>query len=138
LLYTDRVIVSPAVPVFRDDDGALLADPYPVTFLTAAAPNRSAIERNQPAAAREIPTTLTRRAARVLDVAAAHGARRLVLGAWGCGVFGNDPAEVATAFAESLAVRPGFDHVTFAILDPRPGRPVLAAFEDRLRPQGPA
>src|SRR5688572_30853504 len=50
-----------SVPVFRDDDGALLADPYPVTFLTAATPNRSAIERNQPAAAREISTTLARR-----------------------------------------------------------------------------
>lgn len=132
LLYSDRIIVSPDVPVFRDDDGALLADPYPVTFLTAAAPNRSAIERNQPAAAREISTTLARRAARVLDVAAAHGARRLVLGAWGCGVFGNAPAEVATAFAEALAVRPRFEHVTFAILDPRSGRPVLGAFERRF------
>jgi uncharacterized protein (TIGR02452 family) len=138
LLYSDRVIVSPAVPVFRDDDGALLTEAYPVTFLTAAAPNRAAIERNQPAAAGEITTTLVRRAARVLDVAATHGSRRLVLGAWGCGVFGNDPAEVATAFAEALADRPWFEHVTFAILDPRPGRPVLAAFERRFRPREPA
>lgn len=137
LLYSDRIIVSPRVPVFRDDDGALLADPYPVTFLTAAAPNRTAIERNQPAAAGEITATLARRAARVLDVAAAHGSHRLVLGAWGCGVFGNDPAVVATAFAEALAGRPRFEHVTFAILDPRPGRPVLAAFERCLGPGGP-
>lgn len=133
LLYSDRVIVSPDVPVFRDDDGALLADPCTVTFLTAAAPNRSAIERSQPAAGREINATLVRRAARVLDVAAAHGNHRLVLGAWGCGVFGNDPAEVATAFAEALAGRSRFEHVTFAILDPRPGRPVLGTFERRLR-----
>ena len=132
LLYSDRVIVSPGVPVFRDDDCALLTDPYPVTFLTAAAPNRSAIGRSQPAAAREITATLVRRAARVLDVAAAHGNHRLVIGAWGCGVFSNDPAEVATAFAEALAGRPRFEHVTFAILDPRPGRHVLATFERRL------
>lgn len=134
LLYSDRVIVSPRVPVFRGDDGALLAEPHLVTFLTAAAPNRSAIERSQPAAARSITATLARRAARVLDVAAAHGNRRLVLGAWGCGVFGNDPTEVAAAFAEALADRPRFERVTFAILDPRPGRPVLTAFERRLRP----
>ncbi|GHH66499.1 TIGR02452 family protein [Promicromonospora soli] len=133
LLYSDRVIVSPLVPVFRDDDGALLAEPYAVTFLTAAAPNRSAIARSQPAATREIAATLIRRAARVLDVAAAHGNHRLVLGAWGCGVFGNDPAEVATAFAKALVGRPRFEHVTFAILDPRPGRPVLTAFESCLR-----
>jgi uncharacterized protein (TIGR02452 family) len=132
LLYSDRVIVSPRVPVFRDDDGALLGEPYPVTFLTAAAPNRSAIARSQPAAAREITTTLIRRATRVLDVAAAHGNHRLVLGAWGCGVFGNDPAEVATAFTKALAGRPRFEHVTFAILDPRPGRLVLTAFEKTL------
>lgn len=137
LLYSDRIILSPEVPVFRDDDGALLAEPYPVTFLTAAAPNRAAIERNQPAAAGAIDATLARRAARVLDVAAAHGSHRLVLGAWGCGVFGNDPAEVASAFAHALAVRPWFEHVTFAILDPRPARPVLAAFERRLGPGWP-
>ncbi|MGW2091463.1 TIGR02452 family protein [Promicromonospora sukumoe] len=133
LLYTDRVIVSPDVPVFRDDDGALLAEPYPVTFLTAAAPNRSAVERNQPDDVRDVVPTLVRRAARVLDVAAAHGSRRLVLGAWGCGVFGNDADEVASAFAQALAGPPRFEQVTFAILDHRPGRPVLGAFESRLQ-----
>ncbi len=133
LLYSDRVILSPDVPVIRDDDGVLLAEPYPVTFLTAAAPNLSAIERNQPPAVGEVRATLARRAARVLDVAAAHGSRRIVLGAWGCGVFGNDPADVASAFAEALAERPRFEHVTFAILDARPGQPVLGAFEKRLR-----
>lgn len=133
LLYTDRIIVSPDVPVFRDDDGTLLAEPYPVTFLTAAAPNRSAVERNQPAAVRDVVPTLVRRAARVLDVAAAHGSRRLVLGAWGCGVFGNDADEVASAFAQALAGPPRFERVTFAILDHRPGRPVLGAFESRLQ-----
>ncbi|MFE7503713.1 TIGR02452 family protein [Promicromonospora sp. NPDC057488] len=133
LLYSDRVIVSPDVPVFRDDDGALLAEPHPVTFLTAAAPNRAAIERNQPDDARAVTATLVRRAARVLDVAAAHGSRRIVLGAWGCGVFGNDAAEVASAFAEALAERPRFEHVTFAILDARPGQPVLGAFKGRLQ-----
>ena len=35
----DRVIHSPGVPVFRDDRGRLLDEPYPVGFLTSAAPN---------------------------------------------------------------------------------------------------
>ena len=60
---------------------------------------------------------LPRRAARVLAVAAAHGHRRIVLGAWGCGVFGNDPATVAEAFAEALRQHP-MDHVVFAVLGP--------------------
>jgi len=38
----------------------------------------------------------------VLRVMAAQGHRTAVLGAWGCGVFRNDPREVATAFAEWL------------------------------------
>jgi uncharacterized protein (TIGR02452 family) len=128
LTYSDRVIYSPAVPVFRDDRGAMLPAPYPVTFLTAAAPNLAAIVRGQPALAAEVPAVLLRRAARVLAVAAAHGHRRLVLGAWGCGVFGNDPAVVADAFRTALAGRPEFTEVVFAVLDSRRGTPVHTAF----------
>jgi uncharacterized protein (TIGR02452 family) len=60
---------------------------------------------------------LRRRAARVLAVAAAHRHRRLVLGAWGCGVFGNDPTMVAEAFAAALERYP-MEHVVFAVLGP--------------------
>jgi len=84
------VIWSPAVPVFRDDQGHLLDEPYTTSFLTAAAPNRGAIASNQPENLPDVPATLRRRARRVLTVAAAHGHRSLVLGAWGCGVFAND------------------------------------------------
>lgn len=133
LTYSDRVIYSPGVPVFRDDDGALLAQPYRVAFLTAAAPNLGAIARNQPQHVDAVPGILLRRAARVLQVAAAHGHRRLVLGAWGCGVFGNDPATVAEAFRTSLRANPFFDQVVFAVLDRQRGAPVLAAFADAFR-----
>ncbi|MFI1988538.1 TIGR02452 family protein [Actinoplanes sp. NPDC020271] len=130
LLYTDRVIYAPSVPVFRDDKGRLLPAPYPASFLVSAAPNRSAITRNQPAAIPGIRPSLESRAARVLRVAAAHGHRVLVLGAWGCGVFGNDPAEVAQVFARTLAVSPWFDLVVFAVLDR--GGNIRKAFEDAL------
>jgi uncharacterized protein (TIGR02452 family) len=132
LTYSDRVIYSPRVPVFRDDRGNLLPEPYEVSFLTAAAPNRSAILRNQPERAEGIPAALLQRAARVLHVAAAHGHRRLVLGAWGCGVFGNDPAVVAETFRVALRDNPYFDHVVFAVLDRQKGTPTLAAFAEEL------
>lgn len=132
LTYSDRVIYSPNVPVFRDDKGNLLAEPYEVSFLTAAAPNRSAILRNQPERADGVPAALERRAVRVLRVAAVHGHRRLVLGAWGCGVFGNDPATVAQAFRTALRDNRFFDHVVFAVLDRQRGTPTLAAFADAL------
>ncbi|MEU9274113.1 TIGR02452 family protein [Streptomyces sp. NPDC048342] len=138
--YTDRVIHSPAVPVFRDDRGALLAEPWRAGFLTAAAPNAGVIRRTAPERAGELPDVLAVRAGRVLEVAAAHGYRRLVLGAWGCGVFQNDPAQVAGAFRELLG--PGgrfartFEHVVFGVLDRTPGSVVRAAFGETFRTVG--
>ncbi|MEU2715428.1 TIGR02452 family protein [Streptomyces sp. NPDC007205] len=130
--YTDRVIHSPAVPVFRDDRGRLLAEPYRAGFLTAAAPNAGVVRRTEPERAAELPDALAVRAERVLQTAAAHGYRRLVLGAWGCGVFQNDPVQVAGAFRVLLG--PGgrfartFEHVVFGVLDRTPGAVVREAF----------
>ncbi|MEU4930614.1 TIGR02452 family protein [Streptomyces yokosukanensis] len=137
--YTDRVIHSPAVPVFRDDRGRLLAQPYLAGFLTAAAPNAGVVRRTEPRRAADLPGALAVRAERVLETAAAHGYRRLVLGAWGCGVFQNDPAEVAGAFRALLG--PGgrfagtFEHVVFGVLDRTPGATVREAFV-RAFPEG--
>ncbi|MFI0163279.1 TIGR02452 family protein [Streptomyces sp. NPDC017095] len=130
--YSDRVIHSPGVPVFRDDRGRLLAEPFRAGFLTAAAPNAGVIRRTAPERAAGLPGALAVRAERVLETAAAHGYRRLVLGAWGCGVFQNDPAQVAGAFRAAL--RPGgrfassFEHVVFGVLDRTPGAAVREAF----------
>jgi uncharacterized protein (TIGR02452 family) len=138
LRYSDRVIYSPGVPVFRADDGILLEEPYTTSFLTAAAPNLGAIVTGQPEAADGVPGVLAARAARVIAVAAAHGHRRLVLGAWGCGVFRNDPVTVAEAFAGQLArTKRLFDHVVFAVLDRQRGTPTYAAFTRALSLQAP-
>ncbi|GLW91922.1 TIGR02452 family protein [Actinokineospora globicatena] len=134
LVYSDRVIYSPRVPVFRDDKGTFLPAPYPVTFLTASAPNHGAVARTQPHHLAKIPEILTRRAARVLQVAAANNHRRLLLGAWGCGVFANDPATVATAFHTALRENPFFDQVTFAVYDRHPTSPTRTAFTTTFQP----
>ncbi|MFJ7342998.1 TIGR02452 family protein [Streptomyces sp. NPDC101110] len=132
--YTDRVIHSPAVPVFRDDRGGLLTEPYTAGFLTSPAPNAGVVLRTAPERTHELPRVLAVRAERVLETAAAHGYTGLVLGAWGCGVFRNDPAQVARAFRTLLG--PGgrfsetFEHVVFAILDRTRDRAVLRAFEE--------
>ncbi|CAL9602139.1 hypothetical protein SUDANB120_05463 [Streptomyces sp. enrichment culture] len=120
--YTDRVIHSPGVPVFRDDRGELLDTPFRAGFLTSPAPNAGTIRRQEPERAPEIPAALARRAERVLETAALHGYRRLVLGAWGCGVFRNDPTEVAEAFHALLTGRFAgvFERVVFGILDRNP------------------
>jgi uncharacterized protein (TIGR02452 family) len=133
LLYSDALILSPDCPVFRGDDGALLPQPYAVTFITSAAPNAGAVADNQPEAVAQIPSVLARRAEGVLAVAAAHGCRHLVLGAWGCGVFRNDPGVVAEAFAAHLvrgAWAGRFERVVFSVLDTSPSQATFAAFSE--------
>ncbi|MEU8518688.1 TIGR02452 family protein [Streptomyces sp. NBC_01216] len=130
--YSDRVIHSPGVPVFRDDRGALLEEPFTVGFLTSPAPNAGVIRRRTPELADRIPAALAARAERVLETAVAGDYRRLVLGAWGCGVFRNDPAEVAGAFARLLTgggrFAGHFDEIVFAVLDRTRDRATLGAF----------
>ncbi|WP_162832963.1 TIGR02452 family protein [Streptomyces sp. CB09001] len=137
--YTDRVVHSPGVPVFRDDRGRLLDEPFRAGFLTSAAPNAGVVLRTAPERAADLPAALARRAERVLETAAAHGYRRLVLGAWGCGVFRNDPARVAGAFRTLLGpdgrFAGAFERVAFGILDRTPGATVRVAFE-RAFPEG--
>ncbi|WP_329079931.1 MULTISPECIES: TIGR02452 family protein [unclassified Streptosporangium] len=134
-LYSDRAIFSPAVPVFRDDRGGLLARPYPVSFLTVAAPNAGAMDESDERRAR-LPEVLFERSGRVLSLFAALGLRGLVLGAWGCGVFRNSPALVAACFATHLgpsgAFRGRFERVVFAVLDDAPGTPTHDAFARAL------
>ncbi|MEC4807015.1 MAG: TIGR02452 family protein [Jaaginema sp. PMC 1079.18] len=121
LLYSNHIIYSPGCPVFRLDDGTLLDEPYCVDFITSPAPNLGAIERNEPKAKKEVPGVLRDRASKILTLAAYHNCDALVLGAWGCGVFRNNPAVVAQVFADLLlpsSVFWGrFDMVLFSVLD---------------------
>lgn len=132
VFYTDMVIHSPGVPVFRDDRGRLLDTPYTVGFLTSPAPNAGVIRSREPGLAHRIPAALADRAERVLEVAAVHGYRRLVLGAWGCGVFMNDPAQVAGAFRALLTdggrFAGHFEQIVFGIPDRDPESATRAAF----------
>jgi len=130
LRYSDRMIYSPAVPVFRDETGALLDEPYPVSFITSAAPNRGALPPGT-----DVSTTLRRRAWKVLALAAAERHEHLVLGAWGCGVFRNDPTEMAQTWSDLLkgTFSGRFAHVVMAVWDPKGTTPQYRAFADVFR-----
>jgi uncharacterized protein (TIGR02452 family) len=132
-LYLDLAIFSPLVPFFRDDFHTLLEHPIFASVITAPAPNARAIAEREPASGRLAGPALRRRAQLILEIAAAHRVDRLVLGAWGCGVFGNDPHTVAGIFADLL--KPGgpyahdFERVVFAVLDRSAEKSSLRAFE---------
>jgi uncharacterized protein (TIGR02452 family) len=123
---TDWAILSPAVPVFRTDDGATLPEPWPLDVITCAAPFAPAL--GQPLAG----DLLAQRIDRVLEIARAYGYAALVLGAWGCGAFGNDPDRTAGDFRSALEgpFAGAFAHVVFAIADWTPERMFLGPFRD--------
>jgi uncharacterized protein (TIGR02452 family) len=123
---TDWAIYSPDVPVFRKDDGTELDHPWLLSFLTSAAPYAPAI--GQP----EAGNLLQKRILRVFAIARAYGYSALVLGAWGCGAFGNDPHRTAGSFRHALETEysGAFSDVVFAITDWSPERRFLAPFRD--------
>lgn len=131
-LYTDHMIYSPEVPFFRVHGRELLERSFSASVITAPAPN-AGVHRNRGGTRRSLEDALRRRAGYVLALAEARGHRQLLLGAWGCGVFRNDPNLVADAFGKWLAherFAGSFDAVCFAILDR--GGVTRAAFERRF------
>jgi uncharacterized protein (TIGR02452 family) len=127
---------SPQCPVFRSDDGVLLEQAYFVDFITAPAPNAGAVMKNQPSLVAQIEGVLKERASKLLSLAAHHGCEVLVLGAWGCGVFRNDPVMLAGVFRELLEPDGPywgrFRKVVFAVLDTSRSQRTYQAFLERF------
>ncbi|MGF7031130.1 uncharacterized protein (TIGR02452 family) [Paenibacillus mucilaginosus] len=131
-LYSDYMIYSPAVPVFRDDEDRLLPEAYPAAFITAPAVNAGVVREREPEAAEQIGSVMRGRIRRVLYAAMLHGHHTVVLGAYGCGVFRNRPQEVAAWFREVLAEEAfagAFARVVFAVYDRSAGQETFRAFE---------
>ena len=118
-MFSDYVIHSPNVPVFRTDDGRLLEEPWHLSVLTSPAVNGYALRHYEPERESEIPAIMRARTARLLRVATEHAERRLVLGAWGCGAFGLDSEMMAGIFFDALMgpFAGSFDEIAFAITD---------------------
>jgi uncharacterized protein (TIGR02452 family) len=133
-LYTDYVIYSPSVAVFRDDEGKLRETPFTCSFVSSPAPNAGAVLRQDPTCGYEIRQALRSRIDKILSVAATRGYDAIVLGAWGCGVFKNDPEEVAAQFREALtdSCAGVFKLVHFAVLDHSSNGVVITPFQQAL------
>ena len=130
--YSDYMIYSPAVPVFRADNGALLDDYYVTSFITSPAVNAGVIRQREPERVEEIYQIMSQRLEKVLWVAYENRYTSLVLGAWGCGVFANDPNMISKIFAELLGKQSRlatyFKHITYAIYDSSVNQKVYKSF----------
>lgn len=111
-MYKNRALYSPSI-LFQKEQQQFSCD-----VLTCAAPNRSGTD----VSTEENASVLDSRIKFVLDIALAHDPDVLILGAFGCGVFGQDPAQVASVFKKYLAAADlpyHFKKVIFAIPDSR-------------------
>ena len=97
---SDAMIVSPEVEVFRDENGDLLEETVIVAVLTCAAPMIS--YGTEGMSEEEYQEMFYKRIVGVIKCSAYFGYRDLVLGAWGCGAFGNDAAVVSDLFLRAI------------------------------------
>lgn len=133
--YSDACIYSPDVVVFKRDAEYPELMPedewFEVDVVTCAAPNLRRMPSNffnpssgswRSVSDEELYRLHVSRGRRICEVAAANGATSLVLGAFGCGAFQNDPRVVARAYRAVLEeMGPFFERVEFAVFCP-PGR----------------
>lgn len=131
MMYTDHAIYSPDVIFFRDGGFRLTADPVRASVLTLPAVNMGQVLLKAEDADKA-KRVMRRRMALALAIFAEKGAKNLVLGAYGCGVFRNDPQLIAAWWKELLAESVGscFDSVFHAVLDRSKNTACINAFED--------
>lgn len=139
-LFSDRLIYTPGVTVFKTDDDIPKLMPrrsrFRVDVITCAAPyNARRRDRG------ELKAIFMSRIRNIFEAALDNGARTLILGAFGCGAFQNPPDVVAAAFRETIEENGYdgmFDRIVFAIKSTAGGDasapcPNITAFEREFR-----
>ncbi len=133
-LHTDACIYSPGVTIFKTDEDypTMMAqkDWVRVDVISCAAPNLRPSPSNQynvdPGDAaniqsKELHDIHLQRAKGIMSVAVENNVDTLVLGAFGCGAFMNDPSIVAEAYRDALDEMAGYFQVIEFAVYCRPG-----------------
>ena len=103
-LHNDDIIYTPKVLIIKDDDHNMLATPFLVDVISCAAPNLREKPNNAynlgdgnkvQISDNELLALHEKRARKIFASAIANGVEVLILGAFGCGAFCNDPYVVA-------------------------------------------
>ncbi|KIK95763.1 hypothetical protein PAXRUDRAFT_32794 [Paxillus rubicundulus Ve08.2h10] len=139
--YYHAMVYTPSVVVVRNDGGDWVS-PFEIDVLTSAAVNAGDVRSKNNKGERinsaelesKINTTMMERMARVLFLMEQQGAKNIVLGSFGTGVFRNNVEVVARIWADLLTgqgarYKHSFDRVVFAIL----GMSTYSAFGQAFR-----
>ena len=100
-LYSDRMMYSPNVPIIRDDNGKLLDGPLLASFITSPAVNRK-VASKMFIKDKTINKAMDLRIRKILSLALENNPSVIVLGAFGCGVFGNKKEVVYKIFEDAI------------------------------------
>ncbi len=133
MCYTDCAIYSPDVVFFRNGAFELLPQFVTASVLTMPAVNFGQVLLKGEDAG-EAWQVMRRRMYLTLLGFAAKGDINLILGAYGCGVFRNDPNAVAAEWENLLntTFKGVFNTVVFAVLDSSKRKESIRAFETRF------
>ncbi len=120
---SDAMMFTPEVEIIRDENGTLLDETVIVAVLTCAAP--MVTQGREGMSEDEYRNMVYNRIMGMLKCAAYFGYKNLVLGAWGCGVFGNDAHVISDLFYRALkemefngmCEKDFFRRIDFAVLD---------------------
>lgn len=123
---SDAMMFTPEVEIIRDENGILLEETVVVAVLTCAAPMVTQGKEGLSESAYQ--DMVYNRIMGMLKCAAYFGYRHLVLGAWGCGAFGNDAHVISDLFYRALkelrfngmSESDFFRRIDFAVLDRTP------------------
>ncbi len=145
-IHNDDIIFTPSVTVFKTDTSyPKMMNPdewYDVDVITCAAPNLRSDPSNGynpddgeavKVSDDELKAIHEKRLRRILDVAVSEGCEVVILGAFGCGAFRNDPRIVAAAAKKVLPdYIYAFDVIEYAIYSGRRDTGNYDAFKNAL------
>ncbi|MBP1960909.1 TIGR02452 family protein [Paenibacillus aceris] len=131
MMYTDHAIYSPDVVFFRDPRFGLIECPVTASVLTLPAVNYGQVhlKGEDP---RKAECVMKDRMRLALAIFAHKGDKNLILGAYGCGVFRNDPVKVSGWWRELLedeGLGVLFSEIQFAVLDTSKDGKCIHTFE---------
>ena len=123
---SDAMMFTPKVEIIRDENGDFLDETVIVSVLTCAAPMVS--HGKEGMSEQEYQAMVYNRITGMLKCAAYLKYKVLILGAWGCGAFGNDAKVISDLFYRALkemrfndlSEKDFFRRIDFAVLDRTP------------------
>lgn len=119
---SNTIMLHPNVEVFKNEAGILLEKPEQIAVVTCAAPIATSFKDLE--SKKQYEKIFYLRILSLLICAAFYEYDYLILGAWGCGAFGNNPKTVAELFRKAIynesingfKICKNFKRIDFAVL----------------------